>query len=436
MKVYQPQFHHCFYEIETDRLRLANRDLQRQIQEYRAGTAALRYEYARYAERFETIRARKRAQQERRLKRRRLEQTRSPVNPVDRLELQVHLTAVFARLTSLPDIIALGELKNPLYMTNEKFRRLHNTVEAVTALNQMIGLSTIKSRIFDLICYYSQCTATDELSHIVLEGPPGVGKTRLGELLAKVMLRLGVLNQDKFIVARRSDLIAGYMGQTAIKTQEVIDKAQGGVLFIDEAYSLGDGNSDRRDAFAKECVDVINQNLTEKKGRFLCIIAGYADELDRCFFSHNPGLESRFPENARLKLTGYSGEELCDMFFQLVHKSGSRFATESSSTRAPLSPVLVTPPRWGCVERSAEEDAQRLLTDIFVREKKHFRFFGRDVDTLFTQAKFIAAGRIMRTNIDFGVKPSLCFDDVERAFQVTIAQREQGKTPELGFMYT
>ena len=98
---------------------------------------------------------------------------------------------------------------------------------------------------------------------LLVKGEPGTGKTELGNILGKIYLAVGALKNDVFRVVKRSDLIAGYLGQTAIKTQKVIDQCTGGVLFIDEAYSLG--NSEQRDSFSKECIDTLNQNLSEKK---------------------------------------------------------------------------------------------------------------------------------------------------------------------------
>jgi len=118
----------------------------------------------------------------------------------------------------------------------------------------------------------------------------------------------------KFKIAKRSDLIAKYLGQTAPKTQQVIDDALGGVLFIDEAYSLG--SPDGRDSFAKECIDTINQNLTEKKNQLLVIIAGYEDALEECFFSVNEGLNRRFP--FRYTIDAYTHEELSQIFCKMV----------------------------------------------------------------------------------------------------------------------
>ena len=132
--------------------------------------------------------------------------------------------------------------------------------------------------------------------------------------MPKIWLKI-ILKNEKFVKARRSDLIAGYLGQTAKATQKIIDSAIGGVLFIDEVYSLG--NSEKRDSFAKECIDTINENLTEKKTDFICIIAGYKDEIDSCFFSYNSGLERRFP--VRFTIEEYKPEELFLIFIKSIY---------------------------------------------------------------------------------------------------------------------
>lgn len=123
-------------------------------------------------------------------------------------------------------------------------------------------------------------------------------------------------NELKFKIAKRSDLIAKYLGRTAAKTQEVIDGAVGGVLFIDEAYSLG--NSEGGDSYAKECIDTINQNLTEKKNQLLVIIAGYEQALEECFFSYNEGLNRRFP--FRYTIDAYTHDELAQIFCKMVRE--------------------------------------------------------------------------------------------------------------------
>ena len=186
-------------------------------------------------------------------------------------------------------------------------------------------MDNIKRSITNQIIYFIQDfqDKNSDMLHTVIQGPPGVGKTMLGEIIGEIYYVLDIIekkektnyfatadgviccgdddyNDDyntsskfKFTVAKRSDLIGKYLGHTAAKTQAVIDKSLGGVLFIDEAYSLG--NDEGRDTFSKECIDTINQNLTEKKNQLLVIIAGYQEALDNCFFSYNEGLRRRFP---------------------------------------------------------------------------------------------------------------------------------------------
>ena len=155
----------------------------------------------------------------------------------------------------------------------------------------------------------------NDMLHTVITGPPGVGKTELGKILGQVYKEMGVLKKGTLKVVKRSDLIGKYLGHTAAKTQDVIDECSGGVMFIDEAYSLG--NKEGRDSFSKECLDTLNQNLTERRD-FLCIIAGYEESLDNCFFNYNEGLKRRF--SFRYNITGYSAVELKQIFELKVKK--------------------------------------------------------------------------------------------------------------------
>ena len=112
------------------------------------------------------------------------------------------------------------------------------------------------------------------------------------KIIGKIFSKLGILSKKYFKKVTRADLIAGYLGQTAIKTRDVINEAKGGVLFIDEAYALG--NPEKRDSFAKECIDTLCEGLSDNKDNLMVIIAGYEKELKDCFFSYNQGLDSRF----------------------------------------------------------------------------------------------------------------------------------------------
>ena len=184
-----------------------------------------------------------------------------------------------------------------------------------------IGLDKIKTDLVHNIKYVLlNLNDVDHMYHMVISGPPGVGKSTIGEVLGEIYCKLGLINSDntyKFVKATRGDLIGQYLGHTDKKTQEKIDEALGGVLFIDEAYSIG--STSTKDIYAKECLDTLNRNLTEKKGQFVCIIAGYRDELDKTFFRINPGLKSRF--NTKFHIEKYSPLELSNIFKYMVDKN-------------------------------------------------------------------------------------------------------------------
>ena len=202
---------------------------------------------------------------------------------------------------------------------NKDLEKLVDCIEPLKKLNNLIGMEEIKKNIIDQILFYSQELNTNEMMHTCLTGPPGVGKTTLGKILAELYCSLGFLETDNFKVVSKPDLIAGYLGQTALKTQKVLKSALGGVLFIDEAYSLASGGSDDSDSYGKECIDTINKFLSENTSNFIMIIAGYREELDKCFFSVNKGLQRRFPWN--YDIGKYSDMDLKKIFIHQVQEN-------------------------------------------------------------------------------------------------------------------
>lgn len=195
--------------------------------------------------------------------------------------------------------------------------------------------------------------------HTVLYGPPGTGKTEVAKILGNIFCNLGVLKSNTFKKVTRSDLVAGYLGQTAIKTREVIESAIGGVLFIDEAYALG--NTEKRDSFSKECIDTLCEALSDHKHELMVIIAGYEKELNDCFFSYNEGLSSRF--TWRYKIDSYDAVELRKIFEKIVKDN-----------------------KWTFQERDSVKD------EWFKTKQPYFKYFGRDIEVFFTKTK-IAHGR-------------------------------------------
>jgi len=241
---------------------------------------------------------------------------------LNREETKRRIENIFSKIKTLDDIINLkNEDKKHDFFGNEKFDKLYKLIPCLEELNNMIGMKGIKKDIFDTICFFIHgLNNREELNHVVITGDPGVGKTTLAKLIGKIYLSLGFLRTNNFVTARRSDLIAQYLGQTAPKTQKVIDEAEGGVLFIDEIYSLG--NNEKRDSFAKECIDTINQNLTEKCDKFLCIVAGYKEDVEKCFFAYNKGLERRF--TVRYQIDKYSIDDLSKMLEKFIRDESWR----------------------------------------------------------------------------------------------------------------
>lgn len=196
--------------------------------------------------------------------------------------------------------------------------RLRKMKKPLEKLNNIIGLSKFKEDIFNLIIYLLLYHEKGDLLHTVLQGPPGTGKTKIAEILAEIYSSLGYLKYGHIVKVSRNDLIGPFLGQTTDRTAKILEKAKGGILFIDEAYQLGN-NSDK-DTYSKECLDTLNQALTENKNEFICIIAGYEKALQNSFFSKNEGLERRFPYKFTLK--EYSKKELSKIFTIMCNESG------------------------------------------------------------------------------------------------------------------
>jgi SpoVK/Ycf46/Vps4 family AAA+-type ATPase len=191
---------------------------------------------------------------------------------------------------------------------------LPEILEHLIELNNMIGMKKLKAQIIDQILFFIHDTQETIMLHTVLEGPPGTGKTSVSELLAKIYSKLGIFKKVKFNVVKRADLISEYLGGTTIKTLDTLNRCKNGVILIDEAYSLGSNGSE--DIYAKECVDTLNQYLSENVDKIVCIIAGYKRELDSCFFSLNPGLRRRFPWTFTIE--NYNSDELTEIFYKIV----------------------------------------------------------------------------------------------------------------------
>lgn len=198
--------------------------------------------------------------------------------------------------------------------------------DALAELNALIGLKSVKDEINGLISFLEiekmrvqqGASSKNMLNlHFLFKGRPGTGKTTVARILAKVFKSLQVLPVGQLIETDRKDLVGQYVGHTAKQTSEVIDKAIGGVLFIDEAYTLiPQGNPND---FGKEAVDTLLKRMEDDKGKFIVIAAGYSDDMDR-FVASNEGLASRFPKT--VMFDDYDPHELNQIFTQMLTKNG------------------------------------------------------------------------------------------------------------------
>jgi AAA+ superfamily predicted ATPase len=295
---------------------------------------------------------------------------------------------------------------------NINMTALYNIKPYLEKLNNMVGMKDLKENILDQILYFIQDlhkstnnAVSGDFMHTVIYGPPGTGKTEVARIIGKIFSKLDILKKGTFKKVTRTDLVAGYLGQTAAKTNDVINECLGGVLFIDEAYALG--NAEKRDSFSKECIDTLCEALSNHKDKLMVIIAGYESELKECFFAYNQGLESRF--TWRFKTGQYNGKELYDIFLKKVTSIG-----------------------WTMDES--------IDVKWFEKNAVYFKFYGRDIETVLSKAKIAHSRRIFCKSEDN--KKKLCKKDLEKGFdnflkieEVKNRKEDDDNSRRLGMLY-
>ncbi|HEX4811288.1 MAG TPA: AAA family ATPase [Nonomuraea sp.] len=221
--------------------------------------------------------------------------------------------------------------------------------EALADLDRMAGLAPVKRQVHAIAAQLQVARMRQErglptpqqMRHFVFAGPPGTGKTTVARVLGRVFAALGLLARPDVVEAHRADLVGQHLGATAIKTNELVDRALGGVLFIDEAYSLVNPGYQGGDAFGAEAVQTLLKRAEDDRDRLVVVLAGYEREMN-AFLATNPGLASRF--NQRVAFPSYSPRELTEIAVLLAEKSGDRFDDDALRN---LDEVFT----WVCEER-------------------------------------------------------------------------------------
>ena len=327
-----------------------------------------------------------------------------------------HHVTIDAEINNIGDLLKLIDTypddKETKYNINMGI--LHKIKEPLMNLNNMIGMKYLKENIVDQILFYIQnlhkpliketgiketgiketgikdtaekhIDSCNDFMHTVIYGPPGTGKTEIAKIMGQLFTKIGVLNKGTFKKVTRSDLVAGFLGQTAIKTKDVIKECLGGVLFIDEAYSLG--SPEKRDSFSKECIDTLCEALSDHKDNLMVIIAGYETELNECFFGSNQGLKSRF--TWRFKTDNYSAEDLYHIFIKKVKNAG-----------------------WEILDTKDKD--KEIDVKWFEKHKHTFKFYGRDIETLFAKVKIAHSRRVFC--LDDLVKQKITITDLNKGY--------------------
>ena len=231
-------------------------------------------------------------------------------NPKYKIEVRRAAQIVNSSLIEFYGYSTIQGICKPTMKGEEDTRTLQDLLDELDAL---VGLEKVKNKVWDLIVYQkvqkmrreNNLHSAKNTLHLAFTGNPGTGKTTVARIVGRIYKQIGLLSKGHFVEVSRTDLIAGYQGQTALKVKKVIEQAKGGVLFIDEAYSITE--NDHSDSYGRECLTELTKALEDYREDLVVIVAGYTEPMDK-FFESNPGLKSRF--NTFIEFDDYNPNEL------------------------------------------------------------------------------------------------------------------------------
>lgn len=226
--------------------------------------------------------------------------------------------------SSLIEFYGYSTIKSICQSTTDVADDTRTLQDLLDELNALVGLEKVKSKVQDLIVYQKiqkmrreqNLHSAKNTLHLAFTGNPGTGKTTVARIVGRIYKQIGLLSKGHFVEVSRTDLIAGYQGQTALKVKKVIEQAKGGVLFIDEAYSITE--NDHTDSYGRECLTELTKALEDYREDLVVIVAGYTEPMNQ-FFESNPGLKSRF--NTFIEFNDYSSNELDEILVSMCKKN-------------------------------------------------------------------------------------------------------------------
>jgi SpoVK/Ycf46/Vps4 family AAA+-type ATPase len=310
-------------------------------------------------------------------------------------EILKQKVTIDASINNLDDLLSI--IKNNVY--DEKYeynidlKSLTQIQPELEKLNKMIGMKDLKNSMLNQLLYFMQdlhvTNKESDFKHTVLYGPPGTGKTEIAKIIGTMYSKIGILKNNVFKKVTRNDMVAGYLGQTAIKTKKVIDECLGGVLFIDEAYSLA--NNYQEDGYSKECIDTLCEALSDHKEDLMVIIAGYEEDLNNSFFKANKGMESRFMW--RFNIEEYNTQDLMEIFKKKINETD-----------------------W-----VLEDDVVNIKW--FDKHKQDFKNYGRDMELLFSYLKIAHSRRIYGK--DSSLRKRITSEDLNGGYEIFIKNKKK-----------
>lgn len=242
-------------------------------------------------------------------------------NPKHKVDVKRTAQIVNTSLIEFYGYSTIQGICKPTVDVEEDSRTLQDLLDE---LNALVGLEKVKHKVQDLIVYQKvqkmrrekNLYAAKSTLHLAFTGNPGTGKTTVARIVGRIYNRIGLLSKGHFVEVSRTDLIAGYQGQTALKVKKVIEQAKGGVLFIDEAYSITE--NDHSDSYGRECLTELTKALEDYRDDLVVIVAGYTEPMNK-FFESNPGLKSRF--NTFIEFDDYSSDEMDKILFSMCRNN-------------------------------------------------------------------------------------------------------------------